>query len=332
MDAGGLGRLHPRNDTAFPCVESLHLATGTQDRRLFDLNSNTLVCAVPTLGKSCGTLQSVVPVRSARASDSVRKTGATRKRLTHRCLSAGKSFAMCWSEEVSLASWVYDMACLAVLLARRRRNDLKYVVILSGLASQEIFQFLAWRLIQHDTYQRCNFPLAVASLGAMLSSQAFPLGILAASEIRREDDVQPNRWQQLVALGLWSTQLAAVFVCILRSGIWCIRIGRYSHQRWICAQSLYAVGGFPLYCASFGLYVASILYGLRTLDLPKHETAALKLIGAVSAVIIYGLYTATLEACSIWCWSAASLSTYAIFRARLHGDKAAKLCNNTPLV
>lgn len=240
---------------------------------------------------------------------------------------------MCWSEEVSLASWVYDVACLAILLARRRRNDLKYVVLLSGIASQELFQFITWRLIQHDANEHCTIPLAVASLGAMLSSQAIPLGVVAASEIRHAaDDVEPNRWQQLVALGLWSTQLAAVFFCILRSGIWCVRIGPHGHQSWICARSLYAVGGFPLYCASFGLYVASIVYGLRTLDLPKQETAALKLIGVVSAGIIYGLYTSTLEACSIWCWSAASLSTYAIFRGRLHREKSTKLSSSASLI
>lgn len=155
----------------------------------------------------------------------------------------------------------------------------------------------------------CTFSLALASVGAMVSSQAIPLGLLASA---RGNDFTERT--VVVALTLWALQFVVAFGCVVVSQTWCIVAGDNGHQSWICAQSLHAVGGFPLYFAAFACYAASIILGFRAVDLPKSEKQALIAIGGLSAGIIYGLYTATLEACSIWCWSAAALSVYAVRR------------------
>lgn len=219
---------------------------------------------------------------------------------------------MCWSEDVSLASWLYDTACLAVLAIRKRSNDEKYVIILWGIMSQELFQFIAWRLIDRAPGE-CTFALACASVGAMLSSQAIPVGMVAAGAMGANDG-KSSHGHRLVALGCWAAQFALVVYCAFRSGTRCMLVGANGHQSWICAQSLYAVGGYALYVVSFGLYVVAVLFGFRTLDLPKHEISALKRIGGLSAGLVYARYTSTLEACSIWCWSAAALASYAVLR------------------
>lgn len=199
---------------------------------------------------------------------------------------------MCWNQTVSAVSFAYDAVCLAILW---RRGDMKYVAMLSGVVAQEWCQFVVWRLL--DRSERCRPLLAVASIAAMLASQAIPLGVA-----------------DRVALGLWGAQLVVVFVCLFLSGQWCARVGQNHHQQWICAQSLYAVGGFPLYLASFALYAAAWVRGFRTLDLPRHEKLIFKRIAGLSAALVYAYYTVTLEACSVWCWSAAALCTYAVLR------------------
>jgi len=82
-------------------------------------------------------------------------------------------------------------------------------------------------------------------------------------------------------------------------------------------SAVYAVGGYPLYYATLAMYLVSAVLAMEEMSLsswlPRHEKRWIYAIGLASGVVAYGRYSWTLEACSVWCWSAFSYGIYFCF-------------------
>lgn len=125
------------------------------------------------------------------------------------------------------------------------------------------------------------------------------------------------------ALLCWLAQFAIIVMCVLSSGIYCVQLGKNHHQVWICASSVYAMGGMPLYLLILVLYILAAGCALEAMPLPDRERQWIQAIALTNGAVAYGLYCWTLEACSIWCWSAFSFGIYFCLRDYVMPDLTA---------
>merc|ERR1712196_488031 len=97
---------------------------------------------------------------------------------------------------------------------------------------------------------------------------------------------------------------------------WSTTVGPNQHQIWPCARALARAGGHKL-CVSICLtYVLVVAAGIQ--PLVKVERNIFLTIGVLTFVPTYSALGPTLEACSVWCWSAGAYSVYFVLRPYLH--------------
>lgn len=225
---------------------------------------------------------------------------------------------MCWSAEVSWAFASLDLVFIGVLLCKRHRNGV-YIAFLCAIAAQEWAQYFLWRrghLL--DEALSCSTATDVAlSLTASLSAQSVPLTLIGGAlyydygggsyaALNKERSTR-IAWE---AFGWWLSQFVILTACVIYSGKYCVTVGPNHHQVWICASAVYEVGRYPLYFLSLFQYIMSAGRALWALPLPTHERQWILGIALTNGFVAYGIYSWTLEACSIWCWSAFSFGIY----------------------
>lgn len=109
----------------------------------------------------------------------------------------------------------------------------------------------------------------------------------------------------------WLAGVVIIVACVVHTQTYCIELGQRHHQVWICASAVYRTGGYPLYFLMLLFYLASALYSLFALpSIPTSQRQWIYAIGLTNAAVAFGMYCWTLEACSIWCWSAFTYGIY----------------------
>lgn len=227
--------------------------------------------------------------------------------------------AMCWSQEVSFTFACLDLVFVATLLYRGR---LTYAVFLGAISLQEWAQWAVWKtgsLEQENHDERSCTPRDIAlSFTASGAAQSIPVILALSAWCSRSnlkhaptEDTRNRLIQQ--SLLWWLVQFLIIVACVWYSGIYCVQLGRNHHQVWICASSVYETGGYPLYLLTLVQYLASAILALKALPIDNIERQWIYGIGLANGVVAYGVYCWTLEACSIWCWSAFGYGIYFCF-------------------
>lgn len=242
---------------------------------------------------------------------------------------------MCWSAPVSCMFGTLDLLAILFLLNRSKGRDVTYACLLGSIAFQEWAQFLVWWSDSAvESQEECTMHKALIGIHTFLGSNSIPAVLIWRSVVDHRqssaslsasaehhpppasNDENNNTivLLRIKAFVLWITSTLLVVVAAIYTNSYCIMVGPRHHQIWICAQSIYKLGGYPLYFVSLTMYGSSIVYGLIALNLPHKERLWIGWIGFVCGVVSYGLYFYTLEACSIWCWSAFSIGVYLCLR------------------
>lgn len=230
---------------------------------------------------------------------------------------------MCWSKDVSFAFGCLDLVFVAILLYKKSNSNGKslhgvYAAFLTSIAAQEWSQYAVWKHQGNlKDATNCSHLEMLYSLGATGSAQVVPLVLLVGAIVTRsdrylrlEEDIEmfwsKIRW----SLSMWLAQFLIIVACVVFTGMYCVTVGTHHHQVWICASAVYQAGGYPLYFLTLVQYLLSAIFAIGALPLSPLEKSWIYAIGITNGLIAYGLYCWTLEACSIWCWSA---FTYGIF-------------------
>ena len=216
---------------------------------------------------------------------------------------------MCWSEEVSLAFSLVALLCIAILLCRQRENDARYAAMLSGVAAQELAQYALWA---DGLSGPCTRRKALLSMATMAGSHAIPVSMLLLAHPKcRKEAVQ--------GFALLAAEAAVVIGSVVVTSLHCVEVGPSGHQVWPCARAVHGAGGIPLYALSLVLYAGAIVKALSAMRLPTLETKWITRIGTCTVSAVYLMYACTLEACSVWCWSAFLLGLYFVCRPESTG-------------
>lgn len=208
---------------------------------------------------------------------------------------------------MSLVSSALEWLAAAHLLSRGRLHDREYGLFITTIATMETCQMLLWFAIDYD-----NTPLnKIISL--LLWADAWvciPFSIVNFV-------TQPSR-------GTWSTrqrffgayfaaQAFVVLALMAASNEWITIPGPNHHQIWPCAAALAWTAGHMVCMVSCLVYVIFIALSLLPLE-PRMEMIAFLTIGVLTFTPSYLTLGPTLEACSVWCWSAGSYSIYFLLR------------------
>ena len=211
---------------------------------------------------------------------------------------------MCWSATVSWRFAWLDTLLVALLLwraARKPQTTLAgtYAALMTSVALQEWGQYWLWR-----RELSCEAAMDVA-LGVFTTAAAesVPLSLLFCSwrTVGNVPHFQRIRW---VATGLWLLQFVAVAGSALVTDHYCVVEGPKGHQVWLCESATYAAGGHALHYSFYWIYVIACLLAAESVDMSRGERRRLQGIALVSAVVCLAWYGNTLEACSVWCWTA----------------------------
>jgi hypothetical protein len=219
---------------------------------------------------------------------------------------------MCWSAQVSLLFACLDTFFVALLLARkyvlpnkRPSHAGKYAALMTGVALQEWAQYFIWK---RNRLGSCSDPRDIfLSFLAFGSAESLPFSLIVASTREKSVKHHHRRHMRILALILWLTQMLIVFSSAAYTGRYCVELGDNHHQVWVCESASHAAGGEPLHALFYWLYIASSVCSAESVDMPCGERRRLQGIGVVSGAASYALYGSTLEASSIWCWSACVL-------------------------
>jgi len=231
---------------------------------------------------------------------------------------------MCWSAPVSFLFGAIDTLMISFLLWRRRGRDVTYASALGCVACQEWAQLAVWSTgsaVVSTQDDECTVGKAAIGFGMFAGSSSLPAVLVWRSVVdsRGKQQVENGREErlsrrQVKALLLWFSASLLVLVATVITESYCVMVGPRHHQVWICAQSIYDLGGFPLYFAVLAMYAFANAYGLLALELPRTELFWIGSISFACGVVSYGFYFYSLEACSIWCWSAFSIGVYMCLR------------------
>jgi len=167
-------------------------------------------------------------------------------------------------------------------------------------------QFGIWkrnRLGESSCNEAQDVLLAIMSTGA---AESVPLTVVASCFYTtwRTSITYQNCMRQAAIL-LWVVQFLIVFLSAVKTQQYCVREGQNHHQVWICESAPYQAGGVFLQYSFYWLYVLCSLCAVESVgQMPLAERRRLQGIGLVSAVMCFVLYGGSLEACSVWCWSA----------------------------
>jgi len=235
---------------------------------------------------------------------------------------------MCWSADVSGAFGCLDLIFVGILLYQKGVSSSSkssssfhgtYAAFLSVVAAQEWAQYALWKWANlnpnNDNY--CSTQDKLFSLAASGTAQSIPLVLLLCDSgqpsphdvNQRPTDERRRQFRQRAWI-LWCAQFVMVVVSVCYSGRYCVMQGKNHHQVWICASAVYETAGYPAYFVSLALYALSAGAALEALSLPVHEKQWIQGIGLANGAVAYGIYSWTLEACSIWCWSAFAYGLY----------------------
>ena len=221
---------------------------------------------------------------------------------------------MCWSAPVSFAFAGIDVLIIVYLWNRKSGRDVVYAAALAPIALQEWSQFVIWVTDAAGVDQQdCTWWKAILAFGTLLGPSSISLAMIWRSYVEEEETLQIIRARRR-GLAFWACGTFLTFGCAVATNIYCVEVGPRHHQVWICAKSVYNVGGFPLYFTLLVMYYLSIHHGLCSLTIPPRESRWIGLIGFVTGALSYGIYFSTLEACSVWCWSSLSLGIYFVVR------------------
>lgn len=238
---------------------------------------------------------------------------------------------MCWSSQVSLCFASLDTCFIALLLAkayseRMSRNKKRtttlagtYAALMTCIAVQEWAQYGVWIRSSRrgeESPLSCSGStdvlLGILTTGA---AESVPLPVIASSFLTRRQANNPSQSDyrssmRQASLVLWVMQFLIVALSAIATKKYCVELGENSHQVWTCESAPYQAGGQLLHHAFYWGYVVSSLCAAESLDMPRGERRRLQGIGLISAIVSIVLYGKTLEACSIWCWSAFVLGIY----------------------
>ena len=234
---------------------------------------------------------------------------------------------MCWNAFVSFSFASFDCLVVFVLILRNVDRDRLFALLMAPIAFQEIFQFLFWWT---DAISSCTFLNRILSLCIVVTTSTIPFiciyighhttdkWIRSSAEKR-----QPGKLERLLQHSptyLYGVAtLYVIFLCYVLpvTQTWCTTVGPHGHQQWICGVGAYKLYGYISYVAFLAMYVAPMAIGLRQLK-PTWERDTVGLLGAFPAAIVYSFFSQTLEACSIWCWSAFIEGAFLLVRPYLH--------------
>ena len=223
---------------------------------------------------------------------------------------------MCWNESVSMAFAIVDAIFCLALFHRRRQSDAIYAAFLAAIAAQEWAQYLVWRRGIHT----CTAIDICYSLLASSAAQSIPvIAQIAAARSKNKDAAQEVSLRRSIVF--WWIQFVITVAAVWYTGNYCVLLGDNHHQVWICASAVYDLGGYLLYLTTVSCYFASGFYGLDTLPVPLREKRMAQFITTANLIVSYSLYFWTLEACSVWCWSAFAFGFYFYFRDGIHFNR-----------
>lgn len=216
---------------------------------------------------------------------------------------------MCWSSQVSLLSGLFDATAVVILYLRNRGRDRCYAAILVPIMCQEICQMVLWMMGAPMSTQ-CGPVNKLFSFSALLFSQLVPPMALLIGRTRQQ------YCSLLVWIGwaLYLLQALVVWISVFLSNLLCVRVGPNHHQVWISDQGVFFVGGDVLYKSTILTYLLAATTGVISLELPSTEAICFIGLGVVTFFANFELYSETLEASSIWCWSAFLLGLYSLLR------------------
>lgn len=245
---------------------------------------------------------------------------------------------MCWSAEISLRFALLDTLFVALLVAKalhhpqgsnNKKNNhatspqkaaafvKEYAVLMACVALQEWAQFGIWKRLEaqkEDDHvsSYCEPWDVFLSIVTMVAAEMVPLPFIISSALSswprygtRRHANNKNRTLQWGILS-WVLQFGMLIVSVVQSQIYCVKVGAHHHQVWICESAAYHVGGRRLHFIFFWLYVLACMCAVESHcnRMPAGERRRLQVIAFLTGIVSFYLYGDTLEACSIWCWSA----------------------------
>lgn len=216
---------------------------------------------------------------------------------------------MCWSLQASFSFALLDLSIVAALLRRRTYADGSYAAILSAIAGQEICQMVLWKL-GTPASSSCSPTESFLSFMAVQFAMLVP----AAGLLRSPGSTSQKRTIRFWGWMLWLLYVAITWASVISKKKLCVELGDNHHMIWICDQAYYEVGGYFMYISSMFLYLVVGCLAIIAMELPGNETYHMLTIGIGSWVACFVLYYRTLEACSVWCWSALTVGVYAWLR------------------
>mmetsp|Transcript_105966 Transcript_105966/g.330479 ORF Transcript_105966/g.330479 Transcript_105966/m.330479 type:complete len:257 (+) Transcript_105966:39-809(+) len=236
---------------------------------------------------------------------------------------------MCWSWQVSLVS-----ACLewsAALCMHRRKadgRDQRFAHFIAAIAVMESTQGLLW-FFALDHASGHAWANRFLSFFIWLSAWVLiPLSIIRFADGDLEDGERqpkglPRARRRAVSVAYFVGQALLIVALQAVGGAWETGVGPHHHQVWICTRALtrfgeHVVGDSKAYLFCVGLcfvYVTMLAFAIWPMC-PRWERNAFLLIGIATFSYFYYTLAASLEACSVWCWSAGSYTLF--FLARPH--------------
>lgn len=211
-----------------------------------------------------------------------------------------------------------------------------YAGIMAGVAIQEWAQYGLWvrghlQSTKIQGQEEAEAPQdyldVFFSILALLGAESVPLTAILSSALTADDSsasrqhrgcgdhASPTksrrRLLRRVSQILWVIQAAVVLSTILYTHQYTVVIGPNHHQVWICESATDQFGGYPLHAVFYWMYLASGVLAVQSHErIDASEKYGIIAIGLISGMVLFLLYGNTLEACSIWCWSAFLLGVY----------------------
>ena len=240
---------------------------------------------------------------------------------------------MCWSASVSLQFAVFDTVIVVLLLwlvatgkqpQRQQQQQVvctcTYAALMTCVAVQEWAQFAIWQR-QHLTTtagDACQDAMDVLlSFTTVAAAEALPLSLIVSAYCNMNGPAHDanhtatttialkRSWICATAAWLWLVEVTIVLAAVYATQKYCVQLGPHSHQVWVCESAVYQVGGRRLqHWVYFSYVLAAVLAVQANHAIPKAEKRLLQVFGLMSSIVAVTLYGNTLEACSIWCWSA----------------------------
>lgn len=165
--------------------------------------------------------------------------------------------------------------------------------------------------------ESCSVPNRVFSISAFLSAELVPIiqplmQFLTGTSDNQAASSMRRRIRNL-SLIFYMSQWILHIIALSLSKTYCVKLGVNHHQMWVGDQSLFQLGGVAYYHLTMFLYLISGVLGVLVMDMPREEKLYFIGLGVVSFSIPFLLYPTTLEASSIWCWSALLIGVYALW-------------------